>query len=968
LRIAGCAVLLLLTVLAIGHVVAPAAKSPAGSPPVARVGTATMPATTASATELQLPLSVPEQGDEVQSSASSAEIASPGAARRTVSPSPRVVTVARPKQATAVAGSTTMQDAACRATDAEAQPASEGENRGCPTQGAVALALAVQSPAMAGAMASDAAGNKGTAAVLDAPHATQVLDATPLSVLPIRLAVVTPISGPHPRMLLDAATLGRLRASAAANTAEWRSLKAACDSYTGGTVNYPMDAPYPNLPNVGQGYQGDVYFPSLMNAALCYQVLLPTNSALATTYGNKAVDILLKMAAPFSTGSGNQGQDPMTDDGYGIRYYGVGYGLAYDWLYALMTTAQRTQVYTTANVWLAAFEDPQGKAAYAFAHPQSNYYAGYFHAKAAIAIATYGDNPSAPTQWDNWLNTQFIQRVQPYYAQHLLGGGWPEGFGNYGPKGILNMSLPMRETKTATGQDLVHAAASYTYPLDSADYAMHFTWPSRSYFDDRDTNHEVSTDQPAGTTQTGMFVQILGALNYWGSSKAPIFQQYLNDVRTATSNYAAADPWLLFLETVPGAATVPVNGLPLSYFAQGMNAVAARSDWTTSASWMSFRAGPYVNNPDQSEEGFDQGSLALVRGNSPLLVNATGWLVHNPNGADDETLLYDDLFNDGDGTVYHGNRQLYNVFYVRNMSGSTVLDRYGQGAYDVEDDHVRTKVAAYEDGINYVYVLATNLEDMYFRFSAGPGVSAWSRQIVYLRPNRFVVYDRTTAGSTGYDQFLAWHFPAAPVAGSAASGQGRFDVTYGGNYVGAMTTVLPAGTTATTLPIYPGSNPTKVWQLQVRPPSTAASQKWLTVFDLSSSSAAVAAITPVTVTQGAALGVRLAASDGNNVVISSSGAAGATIAGAVAYTVPVAVSQHVVTDLTANAGYNIVVSTSGATQTITVSPGGTYVSSAKGILDFYVNAGGTVQQIKPIISRLPVSSMPVAGTPSPYKP
>ena len=39
---------------------------------------------------------------------------------------------------------------------------------------------------------------------------------------------------------------------------------------------------------------------------------------------------------------------------------------------------------------------------------------------------------------------------------------------------------------------------------------------------------------------------------------------------------------------------------------------------------MSFRAGPYVNNPGQGEEGFDQGGLALVRGNVPLLVNGTG--------------------------------------------------------------------------------------------------------------------------------------------------------------------------------------------------------------------------------------------------------------------------------------------------------------------------------------------------------
>ena len=39
------------------------------------------------------------------------------------------------------------------------------------------------------------------------------------------------------------------------------------------------------------------------------------------------------------------------------------------------------------------------------------------------------------------------------------------------------LQIDGREVKTATGQDLVHASAPYSYPTDSAEYAMHFTWP-----------------------------------------------------------------------------------------------------------------------------------------------------------------------------------------------------------------------------------------------------------------------------------------------------------------------------------------------------------------------------------------------------------------------------------------------------------------------------------------------------------
>jgi hypothetical protein len=784
---------------------------------------------------------------------------------------------------------------------------------------------------------------------------------------------VVPLAA-HPRLILDPATLTTLAQRAAANTAQWQSLKATCDSYIGGTVEYPTGNAYPNLPNAGSGYQGENYLPALLAEGMCYQVLKSSSPTAAAPYGAKAVDILMKMSAPFSTGTGNQGWDPCTDSGYGIRFYGVGFGLGYDWVYELLTPAQRTQVYTTANAWITAWEQPNGCADFEYLHPQSNYFAGYFHAKAVIALATYDENPSAPAQWADWLNNQYGARVQPYYQQHLLGGGWPEGYGNYAPLGILNMSLPAREVKTATGQDLIHATAPYSFPLASADYAMHFTWPSRAYFDDRDTNHSTGDAvSPPGTTPVGMFQQIIGDLGYWNSSQVGVFHQYLNVVSAATNDFNPTDSWLLFLDTDPNAPTAALTTLPLSYFAAGMNAVAARSDWGTGATWMSFRAGPYVNNPAQGEEYFDQGSLALVRGGSPLLINTGGWVVHEPNGTADEANVYNDNYGGFDGSVYMANRQLYNVFYVRNMSGSTVVDRYGQAAYTTEDNNVRTQVSAYEEGTNYLYLLATHLEDMYRPFSAGAGVAAWSREVVYLRPNRFVVYDRTTEGSAGYDQFLAWHFPASPAKVAVATGQNRFDVSYNGQYMGAMITVLPANSSTTTIPLYPGSNPVKAWQVQVRPSGSSVSQSWLTVFDLSSAAANVATTVPVTVNQGGIIGVQLLAGDGNSVVVSSTGAEGVPLAGAIGYRVTAAAADHVITDLAASTGYTVAATTSGNVLDISVSVGGTAMSSAKGVLSFNVTAAGVVQPNPPPvntspISTLPISSLPVPGYPAPYHP
>jgi hypothetical protein len=775
--------------------------------------------------------------------------------------------------------------------------------------------------------------------------------------LPLFLAPLLALaqsSVPHPRLILDAATLTTLRARANANTPEWQTLKTYCDSFIGGTVQLPDGNGYPDLPDIGQGYQGSDYWSALLGEALCYETMKGINAAAATPYGQKARDVLLAMATPYNGGLGH-GQDPCTDNGYGIRFFGVGLGLGYDWAYDQLDTAQKSQVYTTANEWLNTFET-NACSDFEYAHPQSNYFAGYFHAKTVIALATAGDNPNAAAEWADWQNAQFNTAaanpphvgVQPYYATHMTGGGWPEGFGNYGPLATLNMSLPAWEVKTATSTDLIHANAAYTFPLDAADYLMQFTWPTRDYIDDRDTNHATGNPTPpAGSADAGMFMHVLGNLRYWNAPHADVFQAYANAVVAATGG--SANEWETFLLWDPNGTTQPITSLPLSYFAPGLNAVAARSDWGASASWMSFRAAPYINNPGQGEEGYDQGSLALVRGNTPLLVNGTGWIVHEPNGDADESRIYTDLYGNIDGSVYSSNRTIYNVFYVRKLSGPSVVDRYGQAAYTAEDFNAQTHVAAFEDGANYVYALATRLEDMYRPDGGGlPQVASWSREIVYLRPSHFVVYDRTSEGAAGDDQFLAFHFAANPAAGSAPSGETRYDVTYNASYAGALTTVLPANATSAIIPMYPAndgvpaSSPVKVWQVQLRPPNTNANQLWLNVFDLATTSGAVASASKITVTAGAATGTLLTASGGNEAVLFNTGAAGTTIAGSIGYSVPATATYHCITEVPANARYSVTAVVGSGMHTITVTPGGPLRSTAQGILTFNVSATGTV--------------------------
>ncbi|HVV98450.1 MAG TPA: hypothetical protein VHC92_15005 [Rhodanobacteraceae bacterium] len=745
----------------------------------------------------------------------------------------------------------------------------------------------------------------------------------------------------HPRLILDEDTLSALRQRANDDTPQWRRLKSYCDSFIGGTVHYPDESTYPNPPDIGQGYQGHGYWSALFAEGLCYQVMRGIDAGAATAYGDKAAEILAKASMPYP---GPHAENPCTDSGYAIRTYGVVFGIGFDWAYDRMSPSLRSQVYSTANDWIDAFEEPGGCADFEYEHPQSNYFAGYFHAKAAIALGTWGDNPAASAQWDDWLSHQFGERVRPYYEANLAGGGWPEGYANYAPLAVFDMTLPVREVKTAAGIDLANdAAAPYAFASSNADFTMHFTWPSRRYFDDRDTNRSGGDpDHPPGTTNAFLFQHLLGMQDFLGRPHEAVMREYLAEVDAATGGFGDDDPWTAFLFVDPDGPTAPLASLPRSYYATGMEAVAARSDWSTDAAWMSFRAAPYVNNPSQGEEYFDQGSLALVRGDKPLLVNATGWIVHDPSGSQGEDHVYEDNYGSFvTGDPLSGNRQAYNVFYVRHMNGSNLAEPFGQDASS-RSDGAATKVASFEDGGTYVALRADRIEDMYRRFDAGPAVASWSRQIVYLRPGRFVVYDRTTAGDAAYDQYLAFHFPANPVAGAAPSGETRLDVTYDGTYMGAMTVVEPSGAVVSTRALYPDLDPTKVWQAQVRPASAGASQRWWTVFDLSSSPAAVASATKANVTAGGAAGVVLAGTSGNEVVLSGTGAPGVPISGAITYAVPAAFTHNTLTELAPGAGYSVSVDAQGASNAITVTPGGGYTTSAQGTLVFIVAADGSV--------------------------
>jgi hypothetical protein len=696
-----------------------------------------------------------------------------------------------------------------------------------------------------------------------------------LALFAVANAPAASAAGAHPRIFLDGGTLGQLRARAAASDSDWTALRARCDRYRANAVEFPDGAEYPSGGGIGEGYQGEGYFGALLDVGLCYQVALGIDPAAAERYGAVGAAVLEHMSAPKGD---PHFQDPGRDSGYGVRFYGAGMAIGYDWLFPALTPALRSRVTASIQTWLTSFESK------GFEHdfPQGNYFAGYYAAKAYAGMALSGDSAIGDQILADWQGRVQGGMVQPYSAQNLSGGGWPEGW-NYGPLGATNMSLPALAAKTALGADLVHDKSHpFTYPINNPRYLMYFTWPSMRTLDDADKTYDGANPTEAPES---LFATETGLLRAFGDPFAPYFASFADQVRKLNPSSAEGDLWDNFLFWDPKAAQRPYSKLPRSYLAKGMEAAAVRSDWSPKAVWGTFKSGPYTNSPEAGWQYFDEGSVAIVNGDKPFLVNAPGALLRDtpgtPAGREFESKISDDLFF-GDPA----NKDLFNVFYVDKPSpwGQTTRLR-SEGA--------RTQMSSFHDGGSYVAMTGSQLEDMY-----QGTVKGWTRQVVYVRPGLFVVYDRTKVADPAIDQWMAFHFSGEPKAVKGGRGGAkRYDVKGPAGYLGSVDTVLPRRHRDSAVPVL-GAR--KVVRLEIRPGRPGTDQQWLTVFDAARSPGKAAAPSPLKA-KGEKAGVLLHRRHGGNQALLFGGHNAAHVH----YRLPKGRTLNVVTGLKPGAHYAV---------------------------------------------------------------
>jgi hypothetical protein len=526
--------------------------------------------------------------------------------------------------------------------------------------------------------------------------------------------------GQHPRILLNATNLARIQAEYAVNPVS-AGLKEMVDRQMGGEDRY--------------GFQGSF-------AALLYRI---TGDDRYATFAVSYVDG--KVAAEEALISRNMEAD-VSFDSYLLVGEEIGdVALVYDWCFDHMTDAQRRRWLAYANQAVWNVWNPTtakwGNTVYSWSgwsidNPGNNYYSSFLEATEYLGLASQGDDPMADQWLEKYRSAKIRDELVPMFDRDIPGGGSREGTG-YG----VEMRRLFREYdvwEQTTGERIAsltpHTEASFFW-------LVHATVP---------TMDRIATIGDQARESTGMlfddhrdYIQLLTFL-FPTEAFAPIGRSYLSH-----SSVPQADREYNFMSDIvyqtTGAPESPLSGLYPAFYGKGTGHVFARTGWSTTATFMSFIAGPYT----ESHAHRDQGSFMIFK---------------------NEWLAFDEGILSSSG--------------LRREEASHNIPSVIVGGTPAEMDYGNDgTLVALADNAQYTYV-ASDTANCY-KGSTG-AVTQMERELVFVKPDTFIVFDRIQA-KAGSQKVWRLNTPIRPTV------SGRVATITGTRSRLTVTPVLPAAAT-----------------------------------------------------------------------------------------------------------------------------------------------------------------------------
>ncbi|MEP7311012.1 MAG: putative Ig domain-containing protein [Pseudomonadota bacterium] len=407
-----------------------------------------------------------------------------------------------------------------------------------------------------------------------------------------------------------------------------------------------------------------------------------------------------------------------------VGFYMEQLALAYDYGYNLLSPTQRSTwaafaEQTIFNVWNYNTASWGGVSrpwtGWSVNDPGNNYFYSFLKATQLWSLA------SQNMTWITYLQTQKYTLMVPFFSA-LTGGGSREGTG-YGTA-MGNLFEDYAYWKGSTGEDL---SAYSTHARETIDYWIHATVPTFDYF--ASIGDQSRSAMPIMFDYQRKLMELAVAL-YPATAQGRRGTWWLNRAKVTDGGSGTLVGRMRYnydfrydLLTAASSEEAPTS---LLYNATGTGALFARSDWTTSASWMHTNAGYY----DQSHAHQDQGSFSFYK---------NGWLSITSN-------VYSNSGINQDVDVHN---------VIRFMSGGNAIG---------QTESVSSKTVTDNGG---VVQISETLTPAYA--NSGGRVSSWLRELTYERAtHRLSVHDYCTV-SSGTTPVWQLHVPVQPVLQSDGS-------------------------------------------------------------------------------------------------------------------------------------------------------------------------------------------------------
>jgi hypothetical protein len=461
-------------------------------------------------------------------------------------------------------------------------------------------------------------------------------------------------------------------------------------------------------------------------SALKYQL---TSTASHCTYAVSTIDAMVSSEeATIASGAAAE----VAGDSY--LYVGGTIGdlaLTLDYCWDSVTAAQRTRWLVFANQAVWNVWNPTGAkwgsktfpwSGWSVNNPVNNYYYSFLKATMLLGLVEYYEDPANGPAWTRMFRDTKIQaELVPTFTSDLPGGGSREGTG-YGSsmRGLFRLYDQWEQTTGQRIADLTpHARESMAFMLHgilptydrvapTGDHARESTGALFDY--DRDYANVLEWLYPSDPMAARL------AWVFDASSVPAMGQEFMR-----FSDFLNANPTL--------TKVAPDDVYPM-YRAAGTGNVFMRSGWTKDATWAHFMCGPFT----ESHAHQDQGSFLIYK---------RGWLA------------YDQNINSHSGIVQE--TTVHNL--VRIDQGTTTISQKVEAKSS-------SKLLALQDEPEWTY-LAADLTPVYEGRAA---VVKAQREMVWLKPDVFVIFDRVDTSGSGVSRIWQLNSPVLPtIAGRTAT-------------------------------------------------------------------------------------------------------------------------------------------------------------------------------------------------------